>query len=80
MSVHPQDIDFAQVLKQSFDSDAQALQVSALNQLIPQRFDTIQLAYTGSNVTEVTYKANGVTVAVLTLTYSGSNLIQVSRS
>lgn len=76
------DLDFAQVLKQSFDDSAQALKMLGIGgTLVPEKYDSIQLAYTGDNLTEVTYKLAGSTVAVLTLAYDGSNkLIQVTRS
>jgi hypothetical protein len=45
--------------------------------------DYIALGYTGSNLTSIVYKsggASGTTVATLTLAYSGSNLISVTKS
>jgi hypothetical protein len=45
--------------------------------------DFISLSYTGANLTGVVYKtggAGGTTVATLTLAYSGSNLISVTKS
>lgn len=45
--------------------------------------DYISLGYTGSNLTSVVYKtggSSGTTVATLTLAYSGSNLISVTKS
>lgn len=45
--------------------------------------DYMDLSYTGSNLTGVVYKtggATGTTVATLTLTYSGSNLVSVAKS
>lgn len=49
---------------------------------IPEH-DYIQMAYTGDNLTTVTYKyggSSGTTVATLTLAYTGSNLTSVTRS
>lgn len=50
---------------------------------IPEH-DYFELAYTGSNVTGVTYKwggSTGTTVATLTLAYNGSNnLTSVTKS
>lgn len=43
-------------------------------------YDDIQLQYTGSNLTTVTYFLNGQQTAVLTLSYSGSNLIEAQRT
>lgn len=43
-------------------------------------YDDIQLSYTGSNLTGVTYYLTGAVVAILTLTYSGSNLIRAQRT
>ena len=80
MAEYNPDMDFAQVLKQSFDNDAQALKILDTGSLVPKEYDTIQLAYTGDDLTEVTYKNSGVTVAVLTLQYTSGRLTQVSRS
>ncbi len=47
---------------------------------IPQ-YDDIVLGYDGSNnLISVIYKYDGSTVATLTLTYTGSNLIRVVKS
>jgi hypothetical protein len=42
--------------------------------------DTIELSYTGSDLTNVVYKLAGVTVATLTLAYTDGNLTSVTRS
>jgi len=45
--------------------------------------DYISLSYTSGNLTGVVYKsggASGTTVATLTLAYSGSDLISVTKS
>ena len=49
---------------------------------IPEH-DYISLSYTGDNLTGVVYKdggSGGTTVATLTLVYSGSNLVSVTKS
>lgn len=74
------DLDFAQVIKQAFDVESGGLKVNVVTSLIPTVYDTIQLSYTGDNVTEVVYKNGGLTVATLNLTYSGDKVIQVDRS
>jgi hypothetical protein len=46
-------------------------------------YDYVALAYTGSNLTGVTYRtggASGTIVATLTLAYSGSNVTSVTKS
>lgn len=43
-------------------------------------YDEIDLGYTGSDLTTVTYMSNSTTVATLTLTYTGSNLTNVVLS
>jgi len=60
--------------------------VAALNSIsglaIPAH-DHIALSYTGANLTGVIYKnggSSGTTVATLTLTYSGSNLTNITRT
>ena len=45
--------------------------------------DYISLGYTGSNLTTVVYKtggSGGTTVATLTLAYSGSDLVSVTKT
>lgn len=55
-----------------------------VNKLVPEVYDYIVLAPAGdANPTSVTYKiggASGTIVAVLTLTYSGSELLSVERT
>lgn len=42
-------------------------------------YDEIQLGYTGEDVTTVTYKENGATVATLNLSYTNGLLTGVAR-
>ena len=51
-----------------------------VNSIVPAEFDTIELSYTGSDVTGVVYKVVTTTVATLTLTYVAGNLTKVVRS
>lgn len=54
-----------------------------LDNSIKQTWDYASLSYTGDNLTGVVYKiggASGTTVATLTLAYSGTNLISVTRT
>lgn len=51
--------------------------------LVPKVYDFISLGYGGSNLTTVIYKvggAGGTTVATLTLGYTGSTLINITRT
>jgi len=60
-----------------------AVRTFSINQLVSEEFDTIVLGYTGNNITTVTYKTGGVsgtTVATLTLSYSGGNLVSVAKA
>jgi hypothetical protein len=60
-----------------------AIRTLFVNSLVPTSYDYISLGYTGSNLTTVVYKiggSSGTTVATLTLAYSGSNLISVTKS
>ena len=53
------------------------------NVLVPADHDYIGLAYTGSNLTTVTFKtggSGGTTVATLTLAYTGSRLDSVTKT
>jgi hypothetical protein len=60
-----------------------SVNINLLNQLIPEKYDYIELGYTGSDITSVIFKSggsSGTTVATLTLGYSGGNLVSVTRS
>lgn len=46
--------------------------------IVPE-WDQIDLAYTGSNLTGVTYYLDGAIIQRLVLTYSGSTLIRVNK-
>jgi voltage-gated potassium channel Kch len=48
--------------------------------LVNQPYDQITLLYTGTDLTGVIYKLGSVTVATLTLGYTGGNLTSVARS
>jgi len=63
------------------DVDGKKIQHMLLdNAFAPTRYDSIEMGYSGSNLTSVVYKLLGATVGTLTLTYSGSNLTGVARS
>ena len=74
------DLDFAQVIKQAFDVESGGLKINNVSQLVPGDYDTIEMSYTGDDVTEVIYKKNGNTVAVLDLVYNAGKLTSVTRS
>ena len=60
-----------------------AVQTLISNQLIPEEFDSINLTYTGSNLTQVEYLTGGTggtAVATLALSYSGSTLTSVEKT
>jgi hypothetical protein len=65
------------------DDAAGHLKTITSNSLVPSEYDYIHLAYSGDNLTVVTYKtggSGGTTVAVLTLGYSGSTLTSVTKT
>lgn len=79
-----------QRVKIGVGADGAATDVSTVNPMpvamaglgIPAH-DYVALSYTGSNLTGVTYRtggAGGTIVATLTLAYSGSDLISVTKS
>lgn len=80
----PSELDSNQIFQLSFQEASSALRVLGVGAtLVPETFDYISLSYTGSNLTGVVYKtggASGTTVGTLTLAYSGSNLISVTRT
>jgi len=52
-------------------------------QLVPKEFDSINLTYSGSDITKVEYYVGGLSgenVATLTLIWTGGNLISVVRT
>lgn len=70
------------ILNRVFDPITNTLGVKIPGLQVPTH-DYIGLSYTGSNLTGVVYKTGGTAgtiVATLTLAYSGSNLISVTRS
>ena len=57
--------------------------LQALNSLIPSVYDYISLSYDEGNLSEVVFKtggSGGTTVSTLTLAYSGSDLISVTKT
>lgn len=59
------------------------ISVTQINALVPSQYDYVSLSYTGDNLTQAVFKqggASGNTVATLTMTYSGSNLLTVTKT
>jgi hypothetical protein len=57
--------------------------VKDLNKLVPLEYDHVDLTYTGYNMTGATFRtggASGTVVASLTMAYSGSLLVSVTRT
>jgi len=96
-NTNPGKVDLSQALTGSYDVDKGALRVlgtsgnviETLNTggtLVPEHYDEISLAYISSGpgageIGIVTYKLASSTIAILTLSYDGSNrLIDVIRS
>lgn len=48
--------------------------------LIPEKYDQLSIAYTGSQITSVIYLHSGTTQATLTLAYDGDNLTSVVKT
>lgn len=68
------------VMKLTGDSQ---ISVTQINALVPTSYDYVSLSYTGDNLTQAVFKqggAGGVTVATLNMTYSGSNLLTVTKT
>lgn len=80
MASEGKDLDFPQVLKQSFDPASGGLKANVMNNLIPAPYDAIELTYSGDDITQVIYKKDGNTVAALDLTYTSGKLTLVERS
>lgn len=80
-------LDADQVIRKSYEDSAEALKVIQIGgNLVPEKYDNIALTYvlSGNGVGEiqtVTYSLSGNDIAVLTLSYDGSNrLINVQRT
>ncbi len=66
-----------------FIDEDNPLSTTLSNTLITESYDYISLSYTGDNLTGVVYKtggSGGTTVATLTLGYTGSTLISVTKT
>jgi len=64
-------------------SSANPMPILSVNNLVPDAYDYVDLSYTGDNLTGVVYKvggSGGVTIATLTLTYTGDVLNSVART
>ncbi len=73
-------LDANQVIKSVYSSSDEALKISNISGLVPESYDTIEMTYSGSDLSTVIYKKDGNTIATLTLTYSSGNLSSVVRS
>ena len=67
------------------DDAAGHLKTSKSNSLVPSEYDYIALTYSGDNLTQVQYYkdwngSSGTLVATLTLAYTGSTLISVTKT
>jgi hypothetical protein len=78
-----QDVTNALLTTTSADLAATKASAASIAGMAIPANDYISLSYTGANLTSVVYKsggASGTTVATLTLDYSGSDLISVTKS
>lgn len=57
-----------------------AIPVAEVTGLVPKVYNEVVLGYTGTDVTTVTYKQSGATVATLTLTYTSGLITGVVRT
>lgn len=58
-----------------------ALRVNMIGSMVPYTYDSVTLAYTGSDLTTAVFKQGATTVATLTMTYDGShNMLTVTRT
>lgn len=74
-------LDAGQVLPHAFDDSENALRFIDGSALVPVGYNRIELQMTGSNVTTVIYKKDGVVVATLTLEYDiNNNLTSIERT
>lgn len=80
-------LDSEQAIRKSYDDAAEALKVIGVGgALVPDQYDEIDLTYVlagngAGEIETVTYSLSGSQIAMLTLSYDGSNrLINVIRS
>ena len=58
-------------------------ELDILNSLVPSLYDFISFSYDGDNVTGIVFKSGGsggTTISTLTLAYSGSNIVSVTKT
>lgn len=72
------------LIGRTLDSSTDSVTTNEANKLVPEEYDYIELGYTGTVLSTVTYKtggSGGTTVALVTLTYdSNGNLETVTRT
>jgi len=67
----------------SANQDTIISNLQTINSLVPSVYDFISLGYTGSNLTSVIFKSGGsggTTISTLTLAYSGSDLVSITKT
>jgi len=55
-------------------------QLRAMNSLVPDSYDQILFEYTGDDMTKITFRADGKTIAVVQMTYKDHRLTSVFRN
>lgn len=77
-------LDPGQIVKHAYIDASESIKVTSIGgSLITVPFDYLALSYTGANLTQVVYYtggSGGTIVGTLTLAYSGSNLISVTKT
>lgn len=78
---NPSKVSSNQVLQRAFDDDTKSLRIlSSGGKLVPEEYNTLELSYTGDDLTQVVYKNDTTVIATLTLGYTGGKLTSVVRS
>lgn len=72
-----------QIVQSVFDPNSESITIRDVTNLVPDQYNEITMTYinTNSEPSEITYKYNSVTVAVIEFTYdSRGRVIRVFRS
>ena len=74
----PLDVSMADAATESNQKEI-IKQLRAMNSLVPDSYDQILFEYTGDNMTKITFRSDGKTIAVIQMTYSSHRLTSVFR-
>ncbi len=81
-TINPPPFDMTQLAKETKQNDI-IDELKTMNSLVPDKYDFIDMSYTGSDLTGVVFKiggSSGTVVSTLAISYSGGNIASVLKS